>query len=64
MFGFWKKKGGEVPEEQQWQKSAEQRARERQQAVEIPQALRALGQPPSPAARVRRGMACGPPPSA
>ena len=37
-------KGGEVPEEQQWQKSAEQRARERQQAVEIPQALRALGQ--------------------
>lgn len=44
MFGFWKKKGGEVPEEQQWQKSAEQRARERQQAVEIPQALRALGQ--------------------
>lgn len=79
MFGFWKKKGGEVPEEQQWQKSAEQRARERQQAVEIPQALRALGQDflpeelevlavtgatPSPAARVRRGMACGPPPSA
>lgn len=44
MFGFWKKKGGEVPEEQQWQKSAEQRAQERQQAAEIPQALRALGQ--------------------
>lgn len=44
MFGFWKKKGGEVPEEQQWQKSAEQRAQERQQAAEIPQELRALGQ--------------------
>lgn len=44
MFGFWKKKGGEVPEEQQWQRSAEQRAKERQQAAEIPQALRTLGQ--------------------
>ena len=44
MFGFWKKKGGEVPEEQQWQKSAEQRAKERQQAAEVPQTLRALGQ--------------------
>lgn len=44
MFGFWKKKGGEVPEEQQWQKSAEKRVQERQQAAEIPQALRALGQ--------------------
>lgn len=44
MFGFWKKKGGEVPEGQQWQRSAEQRAKERQQAAEIPQALRTLGQ--------------------
>ena len=44
MFGFWKKKGGEVPEEQQWQRSAEQRAKERQQAAEIPQALHTLGQ--------------------
>lgn len=44
MFGFWKKKGGEVPEEQQWQKSAKQRAQERQQAAEIPQEFRALGQ--------------------
>ena len=33
MFGFWKKKGGEIPEEQLWQKSAEQRARERQEAA-------------------------------
>ena len=44
MFGFWKKKGGEIPEEQQWQRSAEQRAKERQEAAEIPQALRTLGQ--------------------
>ena len=44
MFGFWKKKGGEIPEEQLWQKSAEQRARERQEAGAVPQALRALGQ--------------------
>lgn len=42
MFGFWKKKGGEVPEEQQRQKSAGQR--ERQQAGAVPQELRALGQ--------------------
>ena len=79
MFGFWKKKGGEVPEEQQWQRSAEQRAKERQQAAEIPQALRTLGQDflpeeleilavtganPFSGSRERRGRACGPPSSA
>ena len=39
MFGFFKKKGGEIPEEEQRQRSAA-----RKSAAEIPQELRTLGQ--------------------
>ncbi|MFR6186162.1 MAG: DUF7021 domain-containing protein [Lawsonibacter sp.] len=45
MFGFFKKKGGEVPEEQQRQQRGRSGGRRtRQDAAEVPQELRALGQ--------------------
>ena len=44
MFGFFKKKGGEIPEEQQRQQRGAQEGQTRQDAAEVPQEFRALGQ--------------------
>ena len=44
MFGFFKKKGGEIPEEQQRQQRGDQEGQTRQDAAEVPQEFRALGQ--------------------
>ena len=43
MFGFFKKKGGEIPEEQQRQQRGAQEGQTRQDAAEVPQEFRALG---------------------
>ena len=78
MFGFFKKKGGEIPEEQQRQQRGAQEGQTRQDAAEVPQEFRALGQdflpeelnilavtgPAASAAGAARGRSCGPPPSA
>lgn len=44
MFGFFKKKSGEVPEEQERLQKAAARESERREAPEVPEELRALGQ--------------------
>ena len=44
MFGFFKKKSGEVPEEQERLQKAAAREAERKEAAAIPEELRALGQ--------------------
>lgn len=44
MFGFFKKKSGEVPEEQERLQKAAAREAERKEASAIPEELRALGQ--------------------
>ena len=44
MFGFFKKKSGEVPEEQERLQKAAAREAERKEALAIPEELRALGQ--------------------
>ena len=44
MFGFFKKKSGEVPEEQERLQKAAAREAERREAPEVPEELRALGQ--------------------
>ena len=44
MFGFFKKKSGEVPEEQERLQKAAAREAERKEAPAIPEELRALGQ--------------------
>ena len=44
MFGVFKKKGGEIPEEQQRQQRGAQEGQTRQDAAEVPQEFRALGQ--------------------
>ena len=44
MFGFFKKKSGEVPEEQERLQKAAAREAERREASEVPEELRALGQ--------------------
>ena len=44
MFGFFKKKSGEVPEEQERLQKAAAREAERREASEAPEELRALGQ--------------------
>ena len=44
MFGFFKKKSGEVPEEQERLQKASARKAERKEASAIPEELRALGQ--------------------
>ena len=40
MFGFFKKKGGEIPEEQQRQQRGAQEGQTRQDAAEVPQEAR------------------------
>ena len=44
MFGFFKKKSGEIPEEQERLQKAAAREAERKEASAIPEELRALGQ--------------------
>lgn len=44
MFGFFKKKSGEIPEEQERLQKAAAREAERKEAPAIPEELRALGQ--------------------
>lgn len=44
MFGFFKKKSGEIPEEQERLQKAAAREAERKEALAIPEELRALGQ--------------------
>lgn len=44
MFGFFKKKSGEVPEEQERLQKAAAREAERKEALAIPEELKALGQ--------------------